>query len=247
MKTFKITLILFFMNYNINSQNSFRAYYNVEIIDSTKIKVPKKYVGTKYETILKKRKNETLKAISLSRKIDFFLDFDKTKSVFYLPKQLEIKKGHISIIKSIGRFKGTYFTNQKGIFWQKNSFGQDFLVSLPENKWNITSLSKKCGKYVCYKATLTNEIETSQGFVKRYIIVWFTPDIPFNFGPKEFSGLPGLIIQLQEGNTQYQLKDIVKVDDSKIEQAKTGKKINLEEFNLLSKKMYQSLKLKKRN
>ena len=51
-------------------------------------------------------------------------------------------------------------------------------------------------------------------------------------------------MQLQEGNMQYQLKEIVKVDNSKIGQTKIGRKINLYEFNLLSKKMYKSLKLK---
>ena len=244
MKILKIIIVLFFINYNMNSQNSFRAYYNVEVIDSTKFKVPEKYLGTKYEKLLLKRKKETLKTISLSKKIDFILDFDKKKSIFYLPKQLDVKKGHISRIKRIGRFKGTYFTNQEGVLWEKNSFGQNFLVSLPVNKWNIKSLSKECGKYLCYKATLINEIETTSGLKKRHITAWFSPEIPFNFGPKEFSGLPGLIIQLQEGNMQYQLKEIVKVDNSKIEQTKTGKKINLHEFNLLSKNMYKNLNLK---
>ncbi|QXP63718.1 GLPGLI family protein [Polaribacter sp. HaHaR_3_91] len=244
MRILKITIILFFITYNINSQNSFRAYYNVEVIDSTKFKVPEKYLGTKHEVLLIKRKKETLKTISLSKKIDFILDFDNMKSIFYLPKQLDIKKGYISIIKRIGRFKGTYFTNQEGVLWEKNSFGQDFLVTLPANKWNITNLSKKCGKYLCYKATLINEIETSRGLKKRHITAWFSSEIPFSFGPKEFSGLPGLIMQLQEGNMQYQLKEIVKVDNSKIGQTKIGRKINLYEFNLLSKKMYKSLKLK---
>lgn len=40
------------------------------------------------------------------------------------------------------------------------------------------------------------------------ITAWFTPEIPVQHGPKEYGGLPGLILEVNEGKTVYLLTEI---------------------------------------
>ncbi len=65
--------------------------------------------------------------------------------------------------------------------------------------WENTNKTKEIGNYTCYQATVTEKRYSRQGhFYNRNIIAWFTPEIPLNFGPKHFKGLPGLILQIEE-------------------------------------------------
>lgn len=32
---------------------------------------------------------------------------------------------------------------------------------------------------------------------------WFTPDVPLNFGPYKFQGLPGLIVSVSDAKSHY--------------------------------------------
>ncbi len=48
------------------------------------------------------------------------------------------------------------------------------------------------------------------------IKAWFTPDIPFQFGPIIYSGLPGMILELKQGyyiftaqEIEFSQKDII--------------------------------------
>ena len=66
---------------------------------------------------------------------------------------------------------------------------------LPQLNWKIENEVRKIGEYNCQKATLE-----SGG---RKWIAWFTPDIPLNYGPYKFQGLPGLIIAVSDDRTHY--------------------------------------------
>ncbi|MCG1035146.1 GLPGLI family protein [Polaribacter sp. DS7-9] len=39
-------------------------------------------------------------------------------------------------------------------------------------------------------------------------VVWFTPIIPVSFGPKQYFGLPGLILELEEAAVIFKAKEI---------------------------------------
>ena len=51
---------------------------------------------------------------------------------------------------------------------------------------------KKIGSYLCYKAI---DVESDNQLKKP--IAWFSPLIPVNFGPKEYIGLPGLVLEVE--------------------------------------------------
>ncbi|MEN4759773.1 GLPGLI family protein [Chryseobacterium sp. C39-AII1] len=62
-------------------------------------------------------------------------------------------------------------------------------------KWNILSDKQKIGEYNAQKAT------TEVG--GRKWTAWFSSDIPFQDGPYKFSGLPGLIVKIEDDKKDY--------------------------------------------
>ena len=109
-------------------------------------------------------------------------------------------------------------------------YGKKFLVKddLLKIDWKIGKESKKIGKYLCFKATAsiptaklawynfswsdlrrnqTQKKDTVSGEQEESkvnmteIEAWYTPQIPVSHGPAEFWGLPGLILELTQGNT----------------------------------------------
>lgn len=66
--------------------------------------------------------------------------------------------------------------------------------------WDISSNIKKIGDYVCYQAVATEKLYSRKGYYYyRNVVAWFTPDIALNFGPKNYNGLPGLVLEIQTG------------------------------------------------
>jgi GLPGLI family protein len=236
-------LLILFNNLFLNGQEkTFVANYNI------------KYTTINLDSSLKKNDSSKINKASLIinkkikegeeelKKINFKLIYNKDKSIFYKESRLDIDKKKVRLLSLILSLNDeVYFSNKESVLIQKNSFGENFLVKMPSIKWNITSITKKIDKYVCYKALTFNTIENSKGKHKVKVEAWFTPEIPFNFGPKNYNGLPGLIIELKENeNLTFQLKNIKKIKYKKIKKPTKGKKITLKEFNELSKKMYEN-------
>ena len=73
--------------------------------------------------------------------------------------------------------------------------------------WKILSDKEKIGTYNTQKATTD--------FGDRKWTAWFTTDLPFQDGPYKFSGLPGLIVKIQDekGDYSWELKGNKKVDN----------------------------------
>ncbi len=73
----------------------------------------------------------------------------------------------------------------------KDFMGKPFLIqdSLKDRKWKVTGKSKKIGEYICMEATCEDTLMK--------VAAWFTPQIPVSIGPRNFGGLPGLIVQLE--------------------------------------------------
>lgn len=232
-----LTLLIALKSYG---QSSYRAIYKVKYNNEIKVKIDTLDEKRKkvFINVMKKRKAAT----DFAEKAELVLDFNSNSSLFYLPGKLEVKKGTIRTFRRIIGFRGKYYVNSEKIVQKKNSFGEDFLVSIPKPSWDITSNSKKIDNYTCYKATTIRKIKTPKGDFDQIITAWFTPELPFNYGPKEFQGLPGLIIHLQQGRSLFYLKSIKKNKKIFIKEPKKGKEITVEDFENLSKKMFESLR-----
>lgn len=64
-----------------------------------------------------------------------------------------------------------------------------------EISWKILPETAKIGEYETQKAETT--------FAGRTWFAWFTQDIPFLDGPYKFSGLPGLIVKVEDVKVEY--------------------------------------------
>lgn len=73
---------------------------------------------------------------------------------------------------------------------------QDYKVeqSLPKIDWKLLPETKEIGGYMCQKAT-------GRLFGRDYI-AWFSPDLPYSFGPWLLSGLPGLIMEASDSKNE---------------------------------------------
>lgn len=136
--------------------------------------------------------------------------------------------------------RGKYYTAIKSdsILYQTNIQGDLFLVTKSKTNltWNITTEKKTINGYECLRA---NGIYTNYGNLNgQKITAWFSPKLPFMYGPKEFSGLPGLILELDDmaSGVSYYCTDIKFDKTVIIEMPDKGIRMNEKEFNTYSKK-----------
>lgn len=85
-----------------------------------------------------------------------------------------------------------------------------YLDSVEQPIWKLTLDTLRILNQLCQKATTT--------FKGRDYIAWFAPKIPFSIGPWQYTGLPGLILKINDTKNQIffeatELKSLKKVDD----------------------------------
>ena len=66
---------------------------------------------------------------------------------------------------------------------------------VPKFDWKIEGTKEKIGAYNAQKATTT--------YGGRTWSAWFSTDLPFQDGPYKFSGLPGLIVKIEDADKNY--------------------------------------------
>jgi GLPGLI family protein len=199
--------------------------------------------------VLKKNKvsdqvKKMLKTLYSKNKASYLLRFHKNASIFKAVESLSIEENKMNYAKIMGG-NGIFYTDKNAdkILDQKEAYGQLFLVSIPKPEWSLTQETKTIGKYLCYKATTKQEAETRHGKVVKKITAWYTPEIPINYGPKNFYGLPGLIIELEIAKGSLFRATNINLSltkEIKIKKPTRGKKLSLQEFEATSKKLYES-------
>lgn len=133
-------------------------------------------------------------------------------------------------------------------------YGKRFLVKdkLQPIKWVMGTETKQIGNYTCFKATASipsdeltwysfswdklrrgNTTETAEGESEdpetpmTVVEAWYTPQIPVAHGPSEYWGLPGLILEVNAGDTTMLCSKLVLNPEEtlKIEAPDKGKEI----------------------
>ena len=129
--------------------------------------------------------------------------------------------------------------------------GKRFLVKdkLPEYEWELSSETKNIGNYTCYKATFTEEVENiSMTFdngerkeekKKETIITtaWYTVQVPVSNGPGGYQGLPGLILEINDGKKTIVCTEISLNSSNKIDvvEPEKGKVVSQEKYDEIQK------------
>ena len=98
--------------------------------------------------------------------------------------------------------------------------------------WKIENESKKIDDYICYKATLVEKYKNRMNEEKqKTVVAWFCPEIPYSFGPNEYYGLPGLILELEKDENKYVAKKITLSKETITIELPNKKVISKEEYS----------------
>ena len=124
-----------------------------------------------------------------------------------------------------------YYDNLRNI---EISQGRDKVLIEKKNAkvaWIISTDSKMIGDYLCYKATYQEPYVSRRSGQKNYtnVVAWFAPMLPYGYGPIQFYGLPGLILELQYKNTTYLATNIKVSNASRTIYSPKGKTVSKEE------------------
>lgn len=179
------------------------------------------------------------------------LDVSKDESIFVSYRQLAYDSTFISGVKKAKEMGQTFISppasSATNLSFRINKLKggkqifKDFVgmseyynyEEKPDLIWKISAAKEKIGSYNTQKAT-TN-------FGGRTWNAWFTSEIPIQDGPYKFSGLPGLIVKLEDADSNYAW---VLVANKKLMQDITANKLNYLEFEMgkptkLSKEGFQ--------
>jgi len=141
--------------------------------------------------------------------VTFILSFTENRSVFEIATTLE------NDISPLGQSwaenivaNGRYYTDLKEsvVYRQTDAYGEKVLIKsqIDSHDWKLTDESKFIGKYKTFKAVKNETVENSVGTFNFEIVAWYCPQLPGQFGPKEFNSLPGLILELKDTHFTFQ-------------------------------------------
>ncbi len=144
-------------------------------------------------------------------------------------------------------------TKEKRYAHEQEILGKKFLVKdeLTDEGWKLENETKFIGQYTCYKATRTIEMKKMTSMSvnsdedtpemtteKVTVTAWYTPEVPVNTGPDMFWGLPGLILEVNDGTRTMVCSKIVLNPKNKItvKEPTKGKEVNSETFKAIMDK-----------
>ena len=261
-----ITILCFFIVASIGAQN-----FQGKAIYKTSRKMNFNFASGNGAQMSDADKEKMHQRLSKQFQKTFVLSFDKTSSVYKQDATLKSPNvmptgGANVMVREIGGGGGTdvLFKNIKKDKYlnQTEIMGKRFLIKdkLQKYDWVMTSETKNIGKYTCYKATFTREEERTNmsvvnGDVKEktekvdvVTTAWYTPQIPVSNGPRNYHGLPGLIMEIKEGNETIMCTEIVMNPKEKVEivEPNKGKVVSQEKYRKImdkkSKEMMEKFK-----
>ncbi|KGL58792.1 GLPGLI family protein [Polaribacter sp. Hel1_85] len=258
MKTIISTLVFLFV-FSTNVQN-----FTGKAIYKTSSKSTLKF-GDNDKGMTDKMQEELQKRLQKMNQKTFILEFDKYTSIYKEDVKLDAPKpqlggGRVMVMSFGGSGDGDiYYKNIKENRFanQTEIQGKRFLVKdkLLEHKWELSSETKNIGNYTCYKATFSKEVESIQHAIKngksveekkKEIITttaWYTTQVPISNGPKKYQGLPGLILEINDGKKIIVCTEIILNPSEKIiiQEPKKGKVVSQKKFTKIQKEKTEEM------
>jgi len=171
------------------------------------------------------------------------IEFNSKESFFKKMESMATDSG-FDLSRTAGNVgvEGTYYhsLDEDKSYHQVNTLGNDIVVinNISDLDWKITNETKTIQGYVCYKATAEFIPDFGKGEVAT---AWFTKDLPFQFGPAFYAGLPGLILEVKQGYYTFYADDInLSKREKKIKKPKKGRIIELNNFKEEQDRMKRS-------
>ena len=246
----------------VNAQNfqGIATYHS-----ATKLKL--QFAGPNGESMIT---DDIKKQLNKQMQKEFKLRFNLTESTWEEAASLDgsqptaASAGGGAVIRIGGGQKGILYKNTaEGKYEEEEDiFGKPFLVKdkLQPYEWQLTGETKKIGNYNCQQA-IYEKIETRKSFkimsgdyagegsgleeVQDTVTVtaWFTPDIPVSHGPEDYWGLPGLILEVNNGTTTLVCSKVVlnPEDGVELEMPAKGKVVSRNEFSKIQEEKVQEM------
>ncbi len=214
--------------------------------------------STKVETAMQKQIKDMLKK---QFEKTYILTFNKEESIYEEEESLGAPNpaGMMVMMSGTGGGDIMYKNTKHQTYTNQNEFfGKIFLIKddLKPIVWELGSETKNIGAYTCFKATFTEEIEIFKNSMTingekdkedvdekpqtktRVTTAWYTPQIPVNTGPEKFFGLPGLILEINDGSQTIICSKVVINPENRIdiEEPKKGKQVTQSEFKAITLK-----------
>ena len=174
------------------------------------------------------------------------------------------------MISSAGTGK-QYKNTQSKTSAKENEFsGKNFLIKddLVTYDWKMEQETKMIGENLCFKATTVvqrpkratgirfgrgrnnnnkeenNEEDKAPAMEDVIVTAWYAMDIPVGHGPGDYWGLPGLILEISDENTQILCTKIVMNPKEKvvIAEPKKGKVVTQEEYDVILEKKIKEMR-----
>ena len=161
----------------------------------------------------------------------FTLDFTKSESMYKEEQELDAPKGPSAnggVMVMVMGGDGSSDILYKNILENRTAhktelLGKVFLIkdNLVAYDWELTGETKNIGNYTCYKAVYEREEESIEinmidGEVKEEkvtkkttLVAWYTTDVPVSNGPNNYGGLPGLILEVNDGDLTIVCSELV--------------------------------------
>ena len=191
----------------------------------------------------------------------YILTFSKEESLFKEEESLEAPQpgGMQIVIAGMGGSDILYKNTKEERFANQNEmYGKVFLIEdkLEKQDWKLGSETKNIGDYTCYKATLVRERpvemdgmpdldESKEPEMEEYTTTaWYTPQISVSNGPRSYHGLPGLILEVNDGSETIICSKIVLNPKEKmsISAPSKGKKVTQVEYDAIMEKKMREMR-----
>ena len=256
-------LLLLLSTYTFAQDFLGKATYISKVVRTDELQIE----GSEINDAMRKQIEAQLKKVSEKT---FVLNFNKYESVYQEQQRLETPQPtsgmRMVYLNSNDAKRYKNLKNNIEIL-EQDFLGKEFLVSdsLQKFKWKIDQETKKIGYYLCSKATAI--LPVSDADKKEYddylkgkntkkttflsmsepkeelISAWFTTEIPVSHGPEGFWGLPGLILEVNDGNKIFLCSEIIinPKDKQEIKLPVAGKKVSRSEYDAIVKQKLQSL------
>ncbi|MGY5847963.1 GLPGLI family protein [Salegentibacter sp. HM20] len=228
---FKFCLLICLVHNLCTAQLNGSVFYEKEWVDLFTASKDGKELKNRDPKLYKEYKEIEKQQAELTKQLKYNLRFNESESLFFLDDMMEKDNSQILALAT-GPFQGSYYQNNKSgkILWQLDSYDGTYLISLKSPEWQLVNENKIINGYSCYKATtkVNNNI----------IIAWYSSEIPLNYGPLGYNGLPGLILSLKIRGEKFTFQKIEFYKNfQKIDAPHTGKHFTIDEFNERFSKM----------
>lgn len=210
------------------------------------------------------RYNQIIEMLKKNFEKTYILTFNKEESIYKEDEVLEAPQpdGMQFVVASADGSDILYKNTKEQRYVSQNEvFGKVFLIKdeLEKPDWKMHGETKNIGNYTCHKATMKRKVEvlessmsingdkdlseTSETKTEEITITaWYTMQIPVNNGPARYQGLPGLILEVNDGTETVVCSKIVlnPKDKVNIVEPNKGKVVDQAEFEeIMVKKMQE--------